>query len=442
MLQGFVFFTCSRLSDLYLGRLHLPLLFGTTALVLMLLSGGLRRASSTTPAKLLFLFTFWMILITPLSTWKGGSFMLLKEDWSRAFTCFLLMAGLTVTLANCRRIILAVLFSTTLVAALALVKNYRPGGRLALPVGLFANSNDMAQMLLFALPLSAMLWGRGLFKSCCALACLGILLLAVIGSGSRSALVALAIMAFLFFLRASALHRLLIISGLLGTFLIALLVLPRTTLQRYTTIFNSKEEVQVAESEEDAQSMAHNLSAMESSRSRKQLLFMSLELTARNPLFGVGPGVFQVAAKHLSDQRGERAMWLETHNAYTQVSSETGIPGLILYLAVVITCFRSVSKLEKDAKRDKRFADIADMARALFLALTSFAVTSFFSSVAYKFMFPLIFGLSVALVRAGRQQMAVAAQTSQPATAPQTAPSIGRSPVRPGWAPLRTRPAR
>lgn len=443
LLQGFVFLSCSRLSDLYLSPLHLPLLFSTLALICMVMSGGLGRAMSTTPAKLLIAFTVWMIMILPLSSWKGGSFYMLQDNWSRAVSSFLLVAGLTVSLSNCRRIMIALMLGSTMAGLIALLKNHRPGGRLSLPVGLFANSNDMAQMMLLALPLTALLWGRGILKSLIAAVSFLILLLTVLGSGSRSALLAIALIAFLVFLRSSAANRLLIVATVLGGVVMAALIVPKATIMRYATIFGDSEEVQVAESEEEAVQLSRNASAMESSASRKKLLLRSLELTARNPLFGVGPGVFQVAATDLSRASGERSMWLETHNTYTQVSSETGIPGALLYLGMVISCFRAILKLEKAARKDKQLEETLLLSRTMLFALTGFAVTSFFSSVAYKFMFPMVLGMAVALVRAGNFRLQALRRATATAEVSPTPPvTRTRSPLRPSWETMRARPNR
>ena len=37
------------------------------------------------------------------------------------------------------------------------------------------------------------------------------------------------------------------------------------------------------------------------------------------------------------EEEGNRALWQQTHNTYTQVSSETGIPGLMIYLGLMFS---------------------------------------------------------------------------------------------------------
>jgi O-antigen ligase len=249
-------------------------------------------------------------------------------------------------------------------------------------------------------------------------------------------------MALLVFLRASAVQRLLIVATVFGGILLTALVLPRATLVRYATIFGGSDEVQMAENEEDAAAISRNASALESSASRKKLFFRSLELTLHNPILGVGPGVFQVAASALSHEKGERAMWLETHNTYTQVSSETGIPGAVLYLGMVIRCFRAMIKLRKASLKDPRLEEIRQLSQIMLLALTGFAVTSFFSSVAYKFMFPTVLGMAVSLARAGQLRLRAVAQLKTPTADPKpTSTSVRpRLPVRPAWQAMKIRP--
>lgn len=441
LLQGFVFLSCSRLSDLYLAPLHLPFLFSTLALICMLMSGGLRIALSTTPAKLLIAFTIWMIVVFPFSSWKGGSFAMLKENWSRSVLSFLLVAGLTVSLDNCRRIMVALMLGSTVGGLITLLKNHRPNGRLSLPVGLFGNSNDMAQVMLLALPFAALLWGRGMLKSLGAFLAAIILFLTILGSGSRAALLSIGLIAFLVFLRSSAAQRFLIVIACLAGILLTAAIIPRATLMRYATILGGDDEVQMAESEEDAAIMSRNASAIESTQSRKKLFLRSLELTIRNPIFGVGPGVFQVAASDLSHEKGERAMWLETHNTYTQVSSETGIPGALLYLGMVIGCFLSILKLEKAALKNPSQQELLLLSRVMLFALTGFAVTSFFSSVAYKFMFPTVLGIAASLVRSGQRHLqAIARQTPAPGPRPAPTSIRPRLPGRPVWQAMKTRP--
>ncbi|MEP6601120.1 MAG: hypothetical protein ABJB49_04840 [Nitrospirota bacterium] len=56
---------------------------------------------------------------------------------------------------------------------------------------------------------------------------------------------------------------------------------------------------------------------------------------------GVGPGNFPVAYWTESKSQGKPAAWNVSHNSYTQVSSEMGIPGFIVFAAMLFYSFRT-----------------------------------------------------------------------------------------------------
>jgi O-antigen ligase len=171
--------------------------------------------------------------------------------------------------------------------------------------------------------------------------------------------------------------------------------------------------------------------ALASKEQRLMLLEHSLLLTFTHPLFGVGPGQFQVASSQEPEQQG--IAWRETHNAFTQVSSETGLPGFLLYVAALWYCFGITGALAR-ASRAPGLEDLGAMAYCMRLSLVCFTVTSMFSSVAYAFYFPTLAGLTVALDAVGQREiLARAAQASVPeppmAPPPATTPAVV-SPVR------------
>jgi O-antigen ligase len=57
----------------------------------------------------------------------------------------------------------------------------------------------------------------------------------------------------------------------------------------------------------------------------------------QHPLFGVGPGSFQAVS----------GTWQPSHNTYTGLSSEAGLPALILFTVVMGLSLRKTKKLQK-----------------------------------------------------------------------------------------------
>ncbi len=66
----------------------------------------------------------------------------------------------------------------------------------------------------------------------------------------------------------------------------------------------------------DTTTMNQETEASGSAQQRKELFLKSVQVTAQHPLFGVGPGNFEVIS----------GVWHVTHNSYTQISAEAGIP--------------------------------------------------------------------------------------------------------------------
>jgi len=141
-------------------------------------------------------------------------------------------------------------------------------------------------------------------------------------------------------------------------------------------------------------------SALTSSQSRKELLKNSIKFTLRNPLFGVGPGMFPVADDYEAHNQNRRGQWLGTHNSYTQVSSELGIPAFCFFVAAIFSATRDSYRLYKSTRGDPRTADIASVALGLHYAMIVYAVTILFEHIAYTVMLPVFGGLVAALVRA------------------------------------------
>jgi len=109
---------------------------------------------------------------------------------------------------------------------------------------------------------------------------------------------------------------------------------------------------------------------------RRELLMESIRVTMHHPLFGVGPGNFQAYTQS----------WHVTHNTYTELSSETGLPGLGLFLAILLLTFRSLKQVS-ETEAYKKDPQIQLFASALRAGLTAYIVGAAFASTSYT-LFP------------------------------------------------------
>jgi len=131
-----------------------------------------------------------------------------------------------------------------------------------------------------------------------------------------------------------------------------------------------------------------------SAQERRELLTKSLNLTAQHPFFGIGPGNFAEVSGH----------WRETHNSYTQMSSEGGVLAFVFYVLILRRGFvnlRGVKRLVRGSR------ELNLMASGLRASLAGFVVGSFFASEAYQFFPYFLIAYTTTLYRvAARESIA------------------------------------
>ena len=189
----------------------------------------------------------------------------------------------------------------------------------------------------------------------------------------------------------------------------AIVVIPQQVLSRFATIFSSDNKL-----ENDGALSA----ATESAEVRNYLLRQSVLVTLSHPFFGVGMGQFQNYEGEMSRKAiGGPGYWNETHNSFTQASSEMGIPALLFYLAAIIATYRMLNRVYRLAQQQSSTPGVQRIkvtAFYLLLSLVGFCAASFFLSLAYRFYLPAFAGLAIALTRAVRQSAAPAPPAPTP----------------------------
>ncbi len=142
------------------------------------------------------------------------------------------------------------------------------------------------------------------------------------------------------------------------------------------------------------------------SQQQRQRLFMrSLYHTLHNPLLGVGPNEFVVAENGDKAKLGLWSEWLGTHNSYTQVSSESGIPGFIFYTGVLVMSIRLSYRMHKATRDRPELRDVMALSLCLFCGLVAYAVGTIFFHMAYTGGLPLLSGMTLALWLASKDQL-------------------------------------
>jgi O-antigen ligase len=110
-----------------------------------------------------------------------------------------------------------------------------------------------------------------------------------------------------------------------------------------------------------------------------------------HPLVGAGIGMSELA---LNDLRG--ATWKEVHNVYLQYAVDLGLPGLLLFVALLVTGLRHVRRVQRERVALGVRDDLFFIAEGIEVSLWIFAVGAMFHTVAYDFYFFIVAGLAVA----------------------------------------------
>jgi O-antigen ligase len=355
---------CARPGDWIPGLSNVPLakMAGVLSLVAFVLSLGQIRQRLPREVIFIILLTGQLFVTVPMaSVWRGGA-LRTTLDFAKVVLVVLVMVVAVNTATRLRRLLFIQAASVATISAVAVWKGRVLGGRLeGVLNGNYSNSNDLAVSVVISLPLCLALLFLSknvIWRAAWALAIVT-MAYATLLTGSRAGFISLAVVVSVclweFAIRG---HRtyLLAVAAVLA---LVLLVSSGSTVGRRLK--------ETLSSDDPASSTAYS-----SSQQRQQIFWRSIELTARHPLFGVGPGNFEILS----------GSWHVTHNSYTQMSSEGGMPALIFYVTILWYGFKNLKRIRKLPSVNK---EVTLLAGALHASLAGFIVGSFFASYAYQF---------------------------------------------------------
>ncbi len=402
VLLVFLFLVFSRIFDVKFGGLHITGAAYRVVFAMVLLSGGFLTALKSNIGKALLGFTVCFGLSVPFSLWKGGSQEVFQGWATFSFVAFLAVAGLINNYQQWFKLFKTLTYALLAFTIIANIFGTSETGRLFLEQGKFGNPNEMAQALLLGLPLwgAMMIMSKSLPGKVFAAGVMVLILMTTVRTGSRGAMIGFVAMLLLVFLRAPIMGKMKLILAVVLFVGAVATTMPGRLIARYKTTVNEDDP---GEGEMDE---AMTSSAVSSTQSRKQLLKHSLIFTTQHPLFGVGPGMFVVADDSYMKTLGARkGNWLGTHNSYTQVSSELGIPALLFFVTAVGMALAGSYRVYKRTRGDPRLEDMGNVALGLHYCLIIYTVTILFEHIAYTIMLPVFGGMVAALVRTAEMEI-------------------------------------
>jgi O-antigen ligase len=357
--------------------------------LLMLADGTLLASIQENVGRLWALFAIWLILGVPGSLWRGGSFTLLSAYLPRSLMPYFFITSFLVSLTENRLLMNINIFASVLVVLNCVAFGTMQGGRLEIPRSLFfENANDLGLALLLGVCQTAYLFCRPSVRAKIwgGVVAFG-LLYYMMKTGSRGCLLALLPVGFVAFLL-SRQKVVFAVAAVLGLIMV-LLATPDQLRRRLTSIVSDPATAAFASEDE--------IASYGSQLQREQLLRQSVQLTLRHPLFGVGPGQFAGAVFEDATREGKRANWMGTHNSYTEVSSECGLPALFLYLAIIFWTLRTSWRIYRWSAGRTGLNAVEGLSFSLLLGTIAFASATFFFHVAYTGYLPILSGSVAAL---------------------------------------------
>lgn len=388
-LLAFMVLYCARPED-FIPLLHyIPLakIAGALALLAFVAATGSGRLRWPREATCLALLLGWLFLGVPFASWRGGA-LSNTLDFGKNVLFILVMISAVNSMGRLRRLMFVQTICVGLVAIVSVARGALLGHRLSGVLnGPYGNPNDFAFTIVLTLPfcLAFALRSRsGLITRLFWWALIPVMVYSLMLTASRAGLLALLVTMAVALWEFGVKGRrfFLILAAIVG--LTAIMVAAGTkTWLRFEGTFNPSE---------------NYAASYGSAEERRQLLNWSIEFTERHPLFGIGLGDFPSYSGH----------WKDTHNSYTEMSCEGGLPALMLYLLILFFGFANVRRVKRgvcDHRSDEWL-----IAVALRAALWGYLIGSFFASVGVHLFPYLLIAYTSALLECTRSH-----QVSAPA---------------------------
>ncbi|MGH7503800.1 MAG: O-antigen ligase family protein [Longimicrobiales bacterium] len=336
--------------------------FGGLFLVLRRTDHALIKPALDTPlAKLVLGFFIWCALTIPTALWKAQAL----ESLQALLPAILMFVTILLCRPDARvldRIMVGWVAALGIFTAMGQVMGVVNRGRLRF--GGMYDSNDIAALLAMGFPiaLGLALRTRGRDRT---IAIIGTLLIVatLVATGSRGGAVGFlaGAAAFAFASRGS---RKAIVMVILACVVAGAWVMSEQTFRnRMISLTNLEYDYNTT-----------------SEVGRKAIWTRGWQYTLQRPVFGVGMGNFPMAEGDWFTVQDRRNKWSTAHNSYIQASSETGFPGALIFIAMLLTAFGVAWRVRSRGIVDgRRIIHTPELVGAL----AAYAVTAYFLSHAY-----------------------------------------------------------
>ena len=370
----------ARPEDVFRIPFHFQLIFGagaSLAYVAALVTGRVRLLWSR-ELILVLMLTTWFAMGVPFAYWRAGSFEALTQVWLKTLLSFFLLSQTLTTVSRVRKLLWAIILSELSVTCVSIALS----GRAELRVGervagvsagllgwnyfgiavahicpyigaLYVSHRSSARTGVLITTLAAMMW---------------MLVLTASRGGFLNVLLSM-LLTWWFVLRGSSRGR------IAGAAAVLCLVF---SVARAPEVFSVR--VQTIWSDAGASANETVSAAEESTQGRKFLLDRALKYTLQYPIFGVGIGNF---TNINGTELGRPDAWYATHNTFTEISAEAGIPALVFFVLLLITVLNHMRQVAERFDGDPNNCELRLLSRATLASTLALAFGWFFANLAY-----------------------------------------------------------
>jgi O-antigen ligase len=392
---GLIVFTYIwRVQDAFpiLGKIGVPVLAVAAALLFFISTRHpsrrmrlLRQPTSTLLIALLVI----MVIGLPFSMWRGHSATFVLKGFLPNLFFFVLVAASVRTIRDVEWYALVNLYGA-LVYATVVSLFFSVGGDGRLGGLVYYDANDFGLVMVCTIPFAVYFLSKGHRSSrrVAALIALAMFMIAMVKSGSRGGFIGLVAVMLYVLLRYRAIpSRVRLLVGVLGAALFLGLA-SDTYWTSMGTILHPQNDYNYTDKLGRVEVWKRGLGYMRS-----------------YPVMGVGVGAYPVAegtselAQELAAS-GRGFKWSVAHNSFLETGAELGVPGLLVFVAILGVTGLSLARLSPRG-RWAPWISRREMALAQMLigALVGFAVAGFFVSAEYFAYLYFLLGLSVGLTK-------------------------------------------
>jgi O-antigen ligase len=255
----------------------------------------------------------------------------------------------------------------------------------------YYDANDFALVMVATVPFAVYLikFGRTAFRRITGLVALGLIMLALVKSGSRGGFLGMAAVMVYILLRYRAIPSTTRLAVAVASIGLAIFLGSDKYWKQMSTILNPTGDYNWTDP-----------------RGRRAVWSRGVGYVMHNPVLGLGVATYPVAEGTISDVSRERASmgkgfkWSVAHNSFLETAAELGIPGLILFVGLFVASFTALRRIRPGGIFGPGVtARETALSQLLIGSLVGFAVAGFFVSAEYFSYLYFVFGMVIGLTK-------------------------------------------